>query len=1285
MMGYNSLLVRGKSWHLVFLLFFFFTAGLVRPDVVILKNGKRIDCWVEEEKEDFIRIDNGVSILKLDRSTVESIERGVCVPILGKNVSKVLKEGRDLVQKGEFGQARNLYRVELMKLESILDEYEDVPEEALELKKKLDIARRETIPPDPLNQRVEEIYQKALYALDRVLYKEALQYLNEAVSHGLPRPDIYLKLAQVAGQIERSDEAIAAYQKVLEIDAKNYFDKVTEPLAELLVKRGNQLLEERRMEEAVDCYKYYLLLRKETPDRPVDYETFTQRVDKRKGKSEEDILMEVFQYADNNDFVDLAFASITSVQKIKPGDKEVERLVTESRFLSDYLESVQKGDLKAALQLKKEMPREILKSERVARIIKRASERFAPEIRAEYLFLEAQNAFNDNEFENALHYTNQLYEEFAYEPLGERSGELRTKAEFEAPIQQGLREIDRHLEEGLVDEAEASLKKILAIKDVDKSLQWKDVRRVQTDFEKEKVAIKTWELAQKDLEKDEYQSALSRMDNVAALYPNTYAGGKAFQWLHENREEAVYRIEEKTVIERELFSPLSDPISRKNQRISRSMKADLGWKRFRDVMDYEDRLKVELRPLWLYWGVPLAAGFLFLLIMILAWARPGKGKFGRPLTVEERTRETMQIGGATLSPGGVCRFCGLRISQESGVCPHCGLSAAPTPVENIRTLSMVKRADFDPWDIRVGDDKADSFDEYYSQAEKLKDSGSTLDAIEMAEKSYQENPHSVDGLLLLAELYEKAGKADKASLCYHKVSMLDTRNLEARKKLESIKSPYSNMPFKNGPLIIVLSAAFWWMIFWVVMGIDPWAWMPRAGLCIIGFVLSIILWNHSQKRGFITVQEKAHGVIDFQYPISARQLSWRELNRQARLVAKMIYEHSGVTVPTLTTWRLVGVFLLSFTFLFSLTVLSWFHHTPAVLLGWLGCILLLVYLIEIHPRAVSAYVLLRHFFEETNSPWADPELPFKPKEIAEKLKGEFNVSSLNTLPLSWALNPYPNRRTLQGVLNSLLQTMNRHYKCHFFYDSLYVNKKFKMPMPVGFRRLTILTVMICLLTFGASLFVLSNGLTRNSRYGHQLRLGYQRLLDGHARESRSHFFRAMNIDQRGFAPNLYLGHANLQMNFLNAAENAFKAACRRGENVPLSYIDYADFLQRQKRLREAVESYQKALNLDRDNADILNNIGAIHFKLKEHEEAVKSLRRTVSLDPEHPRAYTTLGLSLEEMGREKEAEEAYRKAMEVSPDHPYTWVARNRLHKEAGAGATLPGRMMVPPEMEIPG
>jgi len=86
-------------------------------------------------------------------------------------------------------------------------------------------------------------------------------------------------------------------------------------------------------------------------------------------------------------------------------------------------------------------------------------------------------------------------------------------------------------------------------------------------------------------------------------------------------------------------------------------------------------------------------------------------------------------------------------------------------------------------------------------------------------------------------------------------------------------------------------------------------------------------------------------------------------------------------------------------------------------------------------------------------------------------------------------------------------------------------------------------------------------------------------------------------------------------------------------------------------VEEAVEAYQKVLELNPSAAGALVNLGTICYRQRKFGEAETYYRDAIEADPAYPLAQFNLGNLYDELDRVGEALEHYRRALELNPNY----------------------------------
>jgi Flp pilus assembly protein TadD len=106
-------------------------------------------------------------------------------------------------------------------------------------------------------------------------------------------------------------------------------------------------------------------------------------------------------------------------------------------------------------------------------------------------------------------------------------------------------------------------------------------------------------------------------------------------------------------------------------------------------------------------------------------------------------------------------------------------------------------------------------------------------------------------------------------------------------------------------------------------------------------------------------------------------------------------------------------------------------------------------------------------------------------------------------------------------------------------------------------------------------------------------------------------------------------------------------------------IARADDMYRDGRLKEALDLYEQAEQVDQSRAWVYNRIGAIHAQVGEESKAEIALIKAIELDPKLPQAHSNLGNIFYARGNFEAALDKYKHAATLSPE---TAVFQENLH-----------------------
>lgn len=90
-------------------------------------------------------------------------------------------------------------------------------------------------------------------------------------------------------------------------------------------------------------------------------------------------------------------------------------------------------------------------------------------------------------------------------------------------------------------------------------------------------------------------------------------------------------------------------------------------------------------------------------------------------------------------------------------------------------------------------------------------------------------------------------------------------------------------------------------------------------------------------------------------------------------------------------------------------------------------------------------------------------------------------------------------------------------------------------------------------------------------------------------------------------------------------------------------------LMKQEKFQEALVCYNKAIEIDKNNAVFYCNRAAAYSKLSDFKNSIEDCKNALKIDPTYSKAWGRLGLALLSNNQVEEAYEAYSKAIQLEP------------------------------------
>lgn len=132
-------------------------------------------------------------------------------------------------------------------------------------------------------------------------------------------------------------------------------------------------------------------------------------------------------------------------------------------------------------------------------------------------------------------------------------------------------------------------------------------------------------------------------------------------------------------------------------------------------------------------------------------------------------------------------------------------------------------------------------------------------------------------------------------------------------------------------------------------------------------------------------------------------------------------------------------------------------------------------------------------------------------------------------------------------------------------------------------------------------------------------------------------------------------------------ETIWRTTIARNPDCGIANNNLGGYLYKEGRIEEAMQHYQKALQIDPNYVEALNNLGIALAAEGRFDEAIENYHKALQINPDFPSTLNNLGIALAGRGQFDEAIENYRKAIQISPNYA---DALDNL----GAALTVKGR-----------
>jgi small glutamine-rich tetratricopeptide repeat-containing protein alpha len=110
--------------------------------------------------------------------------------------------------------------------------------------------------------------------------------------------------------------------------------------------------------------------------------------------------------------------------------------------------------------------------------------------------------------------------------------------------------------------------------------------------------------------------------------------------------------------------------------------------------------------------------------------------------------------------------------------------------------------------------------------------------------------------------------------------------------------------------------------------------------------------------------------------------------------------------------------------------------------------------------------------------------------------------------------------------------------------------------------------------------------------------------------------------------------------------------------------DEGNQFMKEKKYKEAIESYKKAIGFNPRNAIYPSNMAAAYINMGDYDNGIKCCKKSVEIDPTFHKAYARLGAVYDRQGKLDEAVAQYKLALQHSPGNKEYETKVSTLERE---------------------
>ena len=174
------------------------------------------------------------------------------------------------------------------------------------------------------------------------------------------------------------------------------------------------------------------------------------------------------------------------------------------------------------------------------------------------------------------------------------------------------------------------------------------------------------------------------------------------------------------------------------------------------------------------------------------------------------------------------------------------------------------------------------------------------------------------------------------------------------------------------------------------------------------------------------------------------------------------------------------------------------------------------------------------------------------------------------------------------------------------------------------------------------------------------------------RDQAMEWYRAALELDAGFAPaHAGLGIALFQSDRHAEVIKAMARALRLQPDLPVAsalHLFMGRAYQSLERSEAALQSYERAVEIDPRNTEALDRLAMVHFGRKRYEAALGLYRRLAEIAPSGAQTHANLAATLYHLGRPAEALRSFEQALSLDPDLQMARTGAKHMRKILGQG-----------------